>query len=560
MVFDGNGFKFVFTNGTDNCDLNDSLFDVVYESTVKNVIIDYNLRGDMASAVAKYVSRSNLSNISFNGTIRLAKAVSGEAFASVNQVKNYLGTQFGALTAFANYSSYEKITFAGAITTENNGKAAQIAPVIGDSTAIAVKDANVTLDELNCGSSICSGAFILSDRAKAQISSLSLNANLISGSDVVVSIAQFLPNLYASQVHIAKLESTGESKTASAFAYGPSGIAVNEIYDVSVKIDEAHSKGDISGLAHTAKANVAKYNLDIASAESVTGISLIDEFGDDTAGNSLKNSEIKVTAYSSEEGTFIALMKNAKNAIISDVKVTLGEIKAKLIYTANNAFTGSSVTNLNIEADKLEASADFCALANTMTKSSIVDSQYHAADVKAANAAVITKSSESAIEYTGISMDSVTADAAKLFGNSSKDTWSNIAVYALTKVKTAGNDLFVTLADPKIQDVVSMVQQSKLAECSEDTYEAVLEHTIGTLTAETAANVWWYQRAEEETATAHAGETPTASAFDKAKVADVMATLKNWNKRSFSENGTNVELPWPDKKPEVVPEPEPEQP
>ncbi|MBO4349355.1 MAG: hypothetical protein J6A01_00215, partial [Proteobacteria bacterium] len=554
MEFDGNSHVIHFTDGKENCDLNDAFFDVLYESTVKDLTLNYNIRGDVSSAFAKYISRSKVSNISVNGMVRLAKAVLGESFATVNGVAGYNATKFGALAAYANYSDFEKILFSGAIASENSGSVTQLAPLIGDASVIMVNGASVTLDELNCGASVCAGGLMLSEKSKAQVAGLTLEAKRINGTNLVIGISGHLPDIYASRAHIEKLETTGADKRVSALAHTTSAIAQNEIYDVSVKLDEVTSAGDLSAMMNTIQADISAYHLEIGKAKSAKTFYTINAFGNGTKAVSLKNSEFEVKAYESEAADFVALINAAKMANINDIKVTLGNIKAKDIYAANNSVTAQSkIANLSVESDQLDAANNLIAFVNTLTDSSIVDSQLRFTKANAAkNVMVINKSSGSTIEYTGVAFDELTAETAHFLNDSAKDSWSNIAIYANPKVKTPANDLIVKLSESTLDDIVSMVHQSKLVEGSEN-YEAVKDHNLGALTADNASNVWWYQRADDETAQAHGGETLTASAFDKSKVDDVIASLTNWKKKSFAEDSANVDLPWPDKKP-VPPE------
>ena len=557
MEFDGNKHVIHFTNGKENCDLNDTLFDVLYESTVKDLTLNYNIRGDVSSVFAKYVSRSKISNITVNGKMRLAKAVSGESFATVNGVAGYNATKFGALAAYANYSDFEKIQFSGAIASENSGSVTQLAPLIGDSSAIMVNGASVTLDELSCGAAVCAGGFMLSEKSKAQVSGLTLEAKSINGTNNVIGVSGYLPDIYASRVHIEKLESTGADKRVSALAHTASAIAQNEVYDVTIKLDDVASAGELSSLMHTAQADISSYQLEIGQAKSAKTFYAMNGFGNGTKAVSVKKSQFEVKAYDSETANFVAFLNVAKMANIDDVKVILGNIKANDIYAANNNVSAKSViSNLNVETGTLEAANNIIGMTATLADSTIVDSQLHSENMKAAKTVFfIYKSSGSDVEYTGFAVDEMTAETAHLLNDSTKDTWSNIAVYANPKVKTLANDLIVKHAESTMDNVVSMVHQSTTADGT--TYEAVKDHNLGALTADNSSNIWWYQLAGDETAEAHAGETPTASAFDKSKVDDVIATLKNWKKRTFTEDGASVELPWPDKKPEAPAEPVP---
>ncbi|MBQ9244372.1 MAG: hypothetical protein IJ165_14340 [Proteobacteria bacterium] len=161
VLFDGNKKTISFSQEKRQCALNAPLFDVISESRVTDLTLNYDIRGAVSSAIANFMNRSVIQNVAYNGALDIQEAIYGEKASQASGVDGF-NTSFGTVAATAIQSFFRQVTVKASLKVSESYSNASygFAGFIGSAYDVSVIDSSVSFDDMASKKSPCFGGFV----------------------------------------------------------------------------------------------------------------------------------------------------------------------------------------------------------------------------------------------------------------------------------------------------------------------------------------------------------------------------------------------------------------
>ena len=276
VLFDGNKKTISFSQDNRQCALNAPLFDVVSESKITDLKLNYDISGAASSAVAKFVNRSVMQNVTYNGALSIQGAAYNENATTVGGVANYnSGKAFGTIASIASNSIFRSVQVKGSLKVSDSYESTLgFAGFIGIAGNISIIESSVDFDSMLCVKSLCSG--VLSTGNELRVSGLTVDIDsLASQQGDVVGIANQLINADITDLTLKIDRLEGRQNMTAGIVTLANASFRNCRIKAGSSISSQSNAGVFYGLAKSAQTlwlNRSYVRIDKAVAKDVYGI------------------------------------------------------------------------------------------------------------------------------------------------------------------------------------------------------------------------------------------------------------------------------------------------
>ncbi len=339
--FDGNDKQISFAE----CTLVRPLFNTILESKVSDLKLNYDLGGNISSALGHLVSDSHIDKVSYNGVVKRAATIFDE-----------VTTGFGTFAAFANNSTFSNLSYSGSFDSP-----------AGNTFGFVNKAQNSNFLKLEakpelfrCYSNACSPGFNLFYNTN-MINEITIDApkvEQVSGS--LFGFANSANNTTYIQDSSVKLGDISYSNS-SFYAFAGSLYKTNNI---SLELDNAAGTGQFY-IASTVYNKNADWKVKLKSLTAGTAYLL----SSNTSGSAImQNWAIDIDEINSTGSVYILFQSMNTNASLDNFQYHIKKLSASnSIYLMDSLYNNTSITHTGIRLDYAKANS-FAGIRNIPSK------------------------------------------------------------------------------------------------------------------------------------------------------------------------------------------------
>ncbi len=545
---DGNGKTITFGNQSKRCALTYPLFDNFIESSIKDINLDYDMRGAAPAAFSSHMQKSSVTNVKWLGSWYGGISIFGEK-------SNYSGI----FAETAENTVLDKVSYNGDIQAII-GKFYGLAGILNSSYIV---NSTVSPKSYICSANTCATTAytIYNKTSPSFIKNLTIDIPNLEYYSTVCGCLYSVNNSYLENIDASFTNLTVQNDSnASAYFYGL-GNSITNLNHAKINIKDAnilYLYGVSSSLYNVNNINITEENIKSTNFYGVanSGYNKLDNIN-------IKQNSINASSY---YGAF-----NSMYGTINDIVLDLTDISstsnAYLLSNASNSST--TLSNLTYNADKIKSGS------NTYLINSINNYNITLSNIDLRIKTLLSSSAVSMFNTVSTTTNIFTLSNSSflidyLQGTSSRFIYSlgtsnieDVSYYANNYVSSTTNNGFIyqsnnASANINLNRVVVSSNYHTFTTIDSDgkATNGVVNYTIPAMYGNTGATyssfntteTYWYRRTDSQKASNFADLETKFAPFTKDVISDFTSymdgkTDKTWEIREVTEDGQTIKIP-----------------